>query len=409
MFTIRKSLLSVSVFSICLFPAISALAKDNYCYINGSGVNVRTAPSVKASIAGKLSNQKVVLEKRSGDWYEISFNKMDGWVKKDFVSLEPSPSKVISSSTSSKSNSSNQIKVAVLRGDSVNVRSKPNVTSSIVTKLSKKKVQIVGSSGEWYKISYNGTVGWVKDDFIAVQKASTSETSEVSSIKNKVTTATAKKPTSKSIATKTTTAYINGNNVNLRANPSKSSNIVTKLSNTKVTVLSQSGDWRKVSTGKYTGWVLKDFISSSLSKATSSTKTSAESSQSTSIRNRMVLYSRGFIGVSYRYGGTSPRGFDCSGFTSYIYKRFGIDINRTSNAQAQQGKYVPKNKLQPGDLVFFDTNGGKTKVVNHAGMYIGNGKFIHASSSRKDAHVRVSSLNESFYAKAYVTGRCFIK
>jgi cell wall-associated NlpC family hydrolase len=75
----------------------------------------------------------------------------------------------------------------------------------------------------------------------------------------------------------------------------------------------------------------------------------------------------------------ATKGFDCSGFVSYVFKKFGITLQRTSAGMGNGGKPVEKSALKPGDLVFFDTNGGLNRI-NHVGIYIGDGKFIHASS-----------------------------
>ena len=96
-----------------------------------------------------------------------------------------------------------------------------------------------------------------------------------------------------------------------------------------------------------------------------------------------VSYAKRFIGAPYRWGGSSPSGFDCSGFVRYVYGRFGVDLPHSSYADFGVGRYVPRDQLKPGDLVFF--NG-----VGHVGMYVGNGRFIHAPHS--GTSVQISTL-----------------
>lgn len=86
---------------------------------------------------------------------------------------------------------------------------------------------------------------------------------------------------------------------------------------------------------------------------------------------RVVGYAKKFLGVPYVYGGSTPRGFDCSGFVRYVYAHFGVALPHSSYAQFGDGHGVQRRSLRPGDLVFFD-------AVGHVGIYIGNGRFIHA-------------------------------
>ncbi|MNP57007.1 Murein DD-endopeptidase MepS/Murein LD-carboxypeptidase precursor [compost metagenome] len=102
------------------------------------------------------------------------------------------------------------------------------------------------------------------------------------------------------------------------------------------------------------------------------------------------------IGVTYKAGGTTTNGFDCSGFTRYVFLKLGITLPHQSGSQYQMGTAVSRDEMRPGDLVFFNTSG---KGVSHVGIFVGSGKFAHASSSRG---VIISSLSESYYAKRYI-------
>ncbi|MCL5104952.1 MAG: C40 family peptidase [Armatimonadetes bacterium] len=107
-----------------------------------------------------------------------------------------------------------------------------------------------------------------------------------------------------------------------------------------------------------------------------------------------------FLGVPYRWGGTTPAAFDCSGFTRYIYSKLGIQLPRTAREQFRAGQPVKAGKWKPGDLIFFDMMKG---YISHVGMYLGGGMFIHASTPKKG--VRIDKLSKSSYKRCYVGAR----
>lgn len=111
---------------------------------------------------------------------------------------------------------------------------------------------------------------------------------------------------------------------------------------------------------------------------------------------RITSLAKKKLGKRYVLGATGGRNtFDCSGLTTYVYKQNGIKLPRRAIAQSKIGKRISKKDLRKGDLVFFDTSRNRRGYVNHVGIYIGNNKFIHASSAKRK--VIISSLNEPFY------------
>lgn len=108
-----------------------------------------------------------------------------------------------------------------------------------------------------------------------------------------------------------------------------------------------------------------------------------------------------FLGVPYAFGGTSASGFDCSGFVQHVYARLGLHLPRTADAQFTEGKRV-RGQLLRGDLVFFETYAAG---VSHVGIYLGNNRFVHASSSRG---VTVSSLHERYWSARYLGAKRLI-
>jgi len=115
-------------------------------------------------------------------------------------------------------------------------------------------------------------------------------------------------------------------------------------------------------------------------------------------RNEITTYSKNYVGVKYKYAGKDPKGFDCSGFTSYVMAKHDVAISSSSKAQAMQGKAIPVNKVKPGDLIFFGKTGGKN--VSHVALVVANESdgiyVIHSTSSKG---VMVQNITTSSYWK----------
>jgi cell wall-associated NlpC family hydrolase len=103
-----------------------------------------------------------------------------------------------------------------------------------------------------------------------------------------------------------------------------------------------------------------------------------------------------YLGSPYRWGGSGPRGFDCSGFAMYVYAKFGVLLPHNAAKQYRRGTPVARDQLRPGDLVFFDR-------LRHNGIYIGDGQFVH--SNKRGGGVRVSGLDESWFRERWTGAR----
>lgn len=119
--------------------------------------------------------------------------------------------------------------------------------------------------------------------------------------------------------------------------------------------------------------------------------------------SKVVSFAYKFLGKPYIWGASGPNAFDCSGFTSYVYRAFGVSLDHYSGSQFNRGQAVSKSNLSQGDLVFFNTYGS----ISHVGIYIGSGNFIHAANSRTG--VTISSLSEGYYASRFAGGRRVLK
>ena len=283
-------------------------------------------------------------------------------------------------------------KVGTVTASALNIRSGASTSHSIVTKAYKgNKVEILETSNGWYKVKLsNGKIGRGRGEYIVVSTISSGESTQTPS--------TGKKGT------------VTASALNIRSGASTSHSIVTKAyKGNTVEILESSNGWHKVklSNGKI-GWASAQYISTS-GDNTNSGNTSQESTQSPSNNQSntsskvqaIVNTAKAQIGKKKAWGAEGPNAFDCSGLTYYIYKQNGITIPRTSREQSNFGTTVSKSNLQPGDLLFFSTDG--SGGVSHVGIYVGNGQMVHVSSSKNS--VISTSINTSYWQKAYIRAK----
>ena len=262
------------------------------------------------------------------------------------------------------------VAVGATTGSSLRLRAEASTASSIVTTLDKSVAVAVldDSIDGWYKISYDGQSGYVSADYLIIDQDNIFESY----------------------------GRVNSDGVNVRSGASTDSGVLATVDDgAVVTVTAFQDGWYAVTCQYGTeGYIRSDYLD----------LTSSNSSASSS---SIVATARQHLGTRYVYGGASPSGFDCSGFTMYIYQQHGYSLPHTATGQWQSGlgtKVWSIGALQPGDLVFFnDPARNAGKACSHAGIYIGDGQFIHSSSSRSNG-VIISSLTSGYYNTYFVGG-----
>lgn len=268
------------------------------------------------------------------------------------------------------------------------VRSQASTEADVLTKLNHgTQVEILSAAENgWYQVSYEDITGFVSSEYVTVD-APEQAVSAASAVAPA--TVAAQAPTL-TVFTEPQYGKVTASALNIRSGADTECEKVGSLSQGKVvTLLGQCGEWYQVENG----YISAEYV----------TIVDAAEATASSKGQEIADFALTFVGYPYVYGGSSPSGFDCSGFTSYIYKQFGYSINRTASNQMDNGTAVSMDELQPGDLVFFKKSGSGSKRASHVGLYIGGGEFVHASTST--VGVIVSGLDEAYYTSGFVGGR----
>lgn len=346
----------------------------------------------------------------------------------------------------------------IVTQDGIRIRKGPSTDTAIVTVLNKEApVEIIEETNGWYKIKYTqlgNYEGYMRKDFIKQTGTGTipvtnSEQATPAPIQTSTPTPTpTATPTPVNTSTPATTETpqnenptisllgqkIVNNDASVYILPVITSSIKDTIKkNGEIFVREIAGNFAYVEYNGKTGWVRtsliqekpqKDTTKKTSNRASSSreadvsvkssetvkvttqvvkTETTTKPVNASSIGEQIASMSKTYVGYKYVYGGASPStGFDCSGLVYYICGKLGCKVNRTADAQANNGVYVEKANLQPGDLIFF-TDYKTNQGIGHVGIYIGNNQFVHASTPT--AGVIVSNLSDATYVKRYVTAR----
>ncbi len=310
--------------------------------------------------------------------------------------------------------------VLISGSDALDVRDNPSYEAAAIDRIGiGTEVEVIERSDGWYKILYSGgKSGYVPSNAITQDRAAAEDAE--------------KGLTNYRIAQVT----LEGNSVRVREGASTESKVITTLEDgTYVYVLWGDGDFIRICYGddyeegyvintslQFTGeWVEKDTISAkqqeikeakeaaaraaaraeeiarqNAAASGNSTEEAYSAPASSSKGQAIVNTAMKYLGVPYVWGGTSPGGFDCSGLVQYVCNANGISVSRVAADQRNNGTYVSRENLQPGDLVFFARSG---QGIHHVGIYIGNGNMIHAPQTGDV--VKISSINTEYRISQY--------
>lgn len=423
---------------LCMISASSVFAATGK--VTGNSVRIREKASTDSSIVETVSkNTEVEVISEEGDFYKITYESKEGYIHKDYVKVDLSKEENSNTTSESSENVDNNSentnnesdnndkkddeqkdsKIGNTLNSDSNLYLMPTLSSSKIDSLKKNtKVKVERTVSNWSYVTYKNKAGWLPNHkLLEINNNSEEDNKEDSSDKeiNK-------------------SAYLSASAANLREGPGTDYKSIGGLKeNEVITVLEEKDGWYKVKTSdNLEGYVLKSLVTID-KKATSRSgerkievidldkveekkvaskeekkedkkeetpkKESSSSSSADKKRKELVAYAKKYLGYKYVSGGSSPKtGFDCSGFTKYVYGHFGYKLNRTSSDQRKNGTKVSKSKLKVGDLLIF---------TGHVGIYIGNNKFIHASNPSDG--VKITSLSDSYYVRNYIEARRIIK
>lgn len=183
---------------------------------------------------------------------------------------------------------------------------------------------------------------------------------------------------------------VKATSLNIREQASTSSAVLGQVPYAgRVKILWLEPEWARISYGDIEGYVSRQYLVVPSQFVELTSRGTSVSSKGQAVAE----YAKQYLGTPYVYGGASPSGFDCSGFVYYVYKQFGVTLNRVANDQMVNGTWVPFSDIQPGDIIGFKNSSG---YVNHVGIYVGNGMMIH--SPQTGENVRYESVVSGNYS-----------
>lgn len=343
-----------------------------YGLIKCAAANIRSAASTDSDPVSSLEEEAVVsITGVTDGWYQVDADGVTGYVRSDLVdSTAEIPAEKI-------------YDYAVIQCAAANLRSEPDSAAAKTDVLYADSLcTLLEQDGDWYKVQYGDNVGYVLSSLMTTTNNESDGSTEVESFNTIAARQEAEAQAAAEQAAQEAAAAAAAQAQQTAASSGSASYESSGSSSSYTDTSSSSSSYTEPETPSY--------------EAPAYEEPSYDSSSSGSV----VSVAQNYLGVPYVWGGTSPSGFDCSGFTQYVFRQCGYSINRTAAAQYSNGSYVSYDSLQAGDLVFF-ANTYSASGITHVGIYIGGGQFIHAANGG----VKISSLSESYYSSRYYGAR----
>lgn len=438
-----------SIIMIMATVCLASMFFINICFAANTGkvitetARLREEPNTEAKVLDLISQgEEVEVLEAVDSWYKVKYKKTTGYIRNDLIEIENQikdntieVNKNVTIEEEQKNNETIETNTTVKEEDTLE-KGKYKIFETVKLKIiplisaieldevkQNTEVEVTEVLNDWAKIkTADGKEGWV----VRKRTASTGEQvvlfclpeNTENNVENK--TVDNKETSNKETTNTTKIMYANSQTINLREEPNTTSKVLKQIAiNQKITVISSENEWYKVEIDGTTGYISKSLLSDTKQETSRSATTERATTQNTKSTKTeetkaittntttsettnsgkgsdVVSYAKQFLGCKYVYGGTTTKGFDCSGFTQFVYAHFGINLNRTAAAQYSNGTSV--TNLQAGDLVMFGKSG-----INHVGIYIGGNTFIHAANPSRG--VTTDTLASGYYKTNYVGAR----
>ncbi len=376
--------------------------------------NLRETADENAKILELLSNNdSVEVIEKTGEWYKVKAKGITGYVRQDLITVNGEVDKnntTTKNETAEPSTTNSEVEQKIETEEkeielgkqkvveNTKLKIVPIINATDIIELKKdQEVNVIEIMNGWVCVEAGTTKGWIRKEKLQKEEPKVDQPAEQPSQETK------QPETIVQEQTVIKTLYVNSTSINVRKEANTSAEIVANLPvNTSVEVLAETNGWSKVRVNGKEGYILSSLLSTKKQETSRSAaprtanaqeQTTTQTAPVSGTGSSVVAYAKQFIGTKYTYGGSTPStGFDCSGFTSYVYKNFGVSLPRTSGGQSGAGVAVSRDNLAAGDLVIYS---------GHVAIYVGGGQVIHAPRPGKS--VCIVPLNQA--ASNYIGAR----